>query len=60
MSSVPLSFEVLRIERRGQGGVMLWVRILLLKWKLHFLINPLHFDVHLVSGLFRKGLARVD
>lgn len=48
MSSVPLSLEVLRIERRGQDVVMLWGRIVLLKWKLHFLLNPLHFDVHLV------------
>lgn len=48
-----------RIERRGLGSVMLWGRILLLTWKLHFLLNPLHFDVHLVSSPLENGLARV-
>lgn len=49
-----------RIERRGHGAVMLfWGRILLLTWKLHFLLNPLHFDVHLVSSPTENGLARV-
>lgn len=38
---------------------MLWGRILLLIWKLHFLLNPLHFDVHLVSSPLENGLARV-
>lgn len=48
-----------RIERRGRDVVMLWWRILLLKWKLHFLLNLLHFGVHFVSGPSGKGLARV-
>lgn len=47
-----------RIERKAQNVVILWGRILLLKRKLHFLLIPLHFDIHLLSGLSRKGLAR--
>lgn len=46
-----------RIERRGDA-VILWGSILLLKWKLHFLLNPLDFDAHLVAGPSRNGLAR--
>ena len=47
-----------RIERKAQNVVIFGGRILLLKWKLHFLLIPLHFDVHLLSGLSRKELAR--
>lgn len=48
-----------RIERRGYDAGHALGESLLLRWKLHFLLNPLHFGVHLVAGPSRSSLASV-